>query len=638
MALDWRIFINWAGTALLNLVSNPSVETNLTGWTTIGTFDINARSTEQAYAGSYSYKLRNLSGADANVWTTFTATAATSTISIWVYRSSGSGALTLYLQENFGAFGVKGSAVIPNTTGVWQRATVSGATTASSSYRLRLLAGDSNLFYLDAAQAEAGSVMTPYYDGSVGDESDNLMEIHTQRGRKHLVRGANGFEPMGIGEATLVLRNVDGRYDPLNTSSPLYNAVEPGKEVRIKVGESGTYYNIFTGHIYDVKPMQSGQTKRVQVTVRDGWQWLRDRKVRVDAKAKYRTDEAINAVKSAVNYPFSSDVYVGADTIPYWWAGNRDAMSEMQSVNDSEFGLLWIAADGTLTFRRRPYQWQLSASHTLTGDTINELAFAQPWEVMRNVIQLRVYPVELRSKQILWKSQGMIKVRGGKTITLNVEYNLRTGQDEQALALHVRTAALTIDSPVKTVDVIVSANEGGVGPDESAGLTISVTNKGEEGQIIITNNRAYTLWISRLQLKGRVIIFNNAVTVETDNSGSDPERSFVLDVPWQQDVDQAQLYADYLATYMVDPRAAPTVRTNRAGLAIQCAELFTGIQFTIASLGLSAKLYRLCGVQQDWSAQAPDLLNTVMFLERKDEGSYIYLDTYQIGGVETLAY
>lgn len=639
MALDWRIFINWAGTALLNLVSNPSFETNQTGWSVIsGTFATNARSAEQAYAGSYSNKLVNSSGSDALYGYDWTATAATSTISIWVYRSSGAGAITLYLQEDFAPFAAIASVSANATTGVWQRLTVTGATTATSVYRLRVDVATGITCYLDAAQAEAGSVMTPYYDGSVGDESDNLMEIHTQRGRKHLVRGANGFEPMGIGEATLVLRNVDGRYDPLNTSSPLYNAVEPGKEVRIKVGESGTYYNIFTGHIYDVKPMQSGQTKRVQVTVRDGWQWLRDRTVRLAAQANYRTDEALNAVRAAVSYPFSSDIYVGSDTIPYWWAGNRDAMSEMQSVNDSEFGLLWIAADGTLTFRRRPYQWQLSASHTLTGDTINELNFAQPWEVMRNVIQIRVYPVETRTKQILWKSQSPIKLRAGKTITLNVKYNLRTGQDEQAVAMNVRAAAVSVEGPVKTVDVIATATEGGIGPDESTGLTINVTNKGEEGQIVITNNRAYTLWISRLQLKGRVIIFNNAVTVETDSSGSNPERSFVLDVPWQQNVEKAQLYADYLSTFMMDPRAAPTVRTNRAGLAIQCAELFTGIQFTIASLGLSAKLYRLCGVQQDWSAQAPDLLNTVMFLERKDEGSYIYLDTYQVGGAEVLAY
>lgn len=639
MALDWKIFISWAGTAIKNLCTNPSFETNQTGWTVIsGTFATNARSTEQAYAGSYSNKLVNSSGSDALYGYDWTATAATSTISIWVYRSSGAGAITLWLQEDFAPFTVITSVSANSTTGVWQRLTVTGATTATSAYRLRVDVATGVTCYLDAAQAEAGSIATPYYDGAVGDESGNLMEIQTQRGRKHLVRGANGFEPMGIGEASLVLRNSDGRYDPLNTSSPLYDAVAPGKEVRVQVGENGTYYNIFTGHIQDIKPITNGSVARVQVLVRDGWQWLKDRTVRLAAQANYRTDEALNALRGAVNYPFSSSIYVGVDTIPYWWAGNRDAMTEMHSVSDSEFGLLWIAADGTLTFRRRPYQWFLSASHTLTGLNINELNFAQPWEVMRNVIQIRVYPIEQRTKQILWKSQGMLKVRSGKTITLNVKYNLRTGQDEQALAMNVRAAALSIDNPAKTVDVIASATEGGIGPDESTGLTITVTNKGEEGTIVITNNRAYTLWISRLQLKGRVIIFNNAVTVETDSSGSDPERSFVLDLPWQQNVEKAQLYADYLSTFMMDPRAAPTVRTNRAGLAIQCAELFTGIQFTIASLGLSAKLYRLCGVAHEWNALSHNVLQTQMFLERKDETGYFTLDTSQLDGADVLAY
>lgn len=639
MALDWKVWVKWNGTALLNLCGNPSFETNQTGWTVIaGTFATNARSTEQAYAGTYSNKLVNSSGALAILGFDWTATAATSTVSIWVYRSAGAGAITLMLQEDFAPFTVIASAAASVTAGVWQRLVVSGATTATSGYRLRVDVADGVTCYLDAAQAEAGALGTPYYDGTWGDESGNLMELQTQRGRKHLVRGAQGFEPMGVGEALLTLRNSDGRYDPLNMASPLYDAVAPGKEVWLKVGESGTYYSIFTGHIQDIKPLQNGQTRRVQLRVHDGWQWLKDRAVRLAAQANYRTDSAINAVLTAADYPFSTSVYVGVDRIPYWWAGNRDALTELQAVNDSEFGLMWIAADGTFTFRRRPYQWQLSASHTLTGSNINELNFAQPWEVMRNVIQIRVYPVETRTKQILWKSQSPIKLRAGKTITLNVKYNLRTGQDEQAVAMNVRAAAVSVEGPVKTVDVIATATEGGIGPDESTGLTINVTNKGEEGQIVITNNRAYTLWLSRLQLKGKVIIFNNPVTVETDVSGSDPKRSFVLDVPWQQDVAQAQLYADYLATYMADPRAAPTVRTNRAGLAIQCAELFTGMQFTIANLGLSAKLYRLCGVAHEWNARARNVLQTKMVLERKDETAYIYLDTYQVGGAEVLAY
>lgn len=641
MALQWRVQVHWDGGGGVNLLANPSFETNQTGWSVLsGTFAVNSRITTRAYMGDACNQLSNNSGSTAIVGTTFTADATTSTISLWVYRVSGNGSLLLKLQQNFGGFTVLGTTTVFPPVRVWTRVTVTGATSIGSVYRLRVDEETDAVYYIDAAQAEGGAVATGYYDGEKGDESDPLMELHTRRGRNHLVRGANGLEPMGIGEATLTLRNIDGRYDPLNADSPLYPDVAPGKVVRVFLDDSadGGKYAVFTGHLYDIRPIQDAQSKRVQMVLRDGWQWLKDRTVRLAAQTTYRTDQAITALAAAANYPFDSSIVVGNDKIPFWWASNHDAMSEMQSVVDSEFGILFIQGDGTLTFYPRAEQRKLSPSyHEISGTKLNDLILGQPWDVLRNVIQIRVYPTEVRTKQVLWKSQSPIKVRSGKTITLIAKYNLRTSQDETGLATNVAVGALDIDQPVKSTDIIVTANEDGSGADESVGLAVAVTNKGEEAQIVITNNKQVTLWISRLQLRGKTIIKNNAVTVETDNSGSDPERSFVLDVPWQQDVDKAQLYADYLASYMTNPRAAITVRTYIAGAEIQCKELFTDVLLNVSAVGVQER-YRICGNEQNWSAQSPNLLNTLLHLEPRDTNDYIVLDTYQVGGAEVLAY
>lgn len=471
------------------------------------------------------------------------------------------------------------------------------------------------------------------------DEAGALMELSMTRGRKHLVRGADGFEPMGVGETTLVLRNHDGRYDPLNSSSDIYPNVEPGKEVRIRVtGADGTTYNMFRGHLYDIKPLEGKGVKRVRFVIRDGWQWLKDRKVRAATQLSYRTDQALNALKSAAGYPFATSLYIGTDTIPYWWGTDADAMSQMQSVVDSEFGLIWIAADGTLTFRRRPYQWMLSASHTLTGTNINEINFAQPWEVVRNVIQVRAYPTEVRTKQVLWRSEAPIKVRAGKTITLNVEYNLQTTQDQTGVAINVRAVAASLETLVPSGDWVAYANENGTGDNLNAFATLTATNKGDSAQIVITNSGTRALFILGLKLRGALLIKNNVVTVEEDVSGTEPERSLLVNVPWQQDIDKAQRYAEYLADFFTDPRAAPVVRTNIAGLAIQCAELFTGMQINIAALGLSNKLYRLCGVTHHWDAISRNVMDTRFYLERNDDNTYFTLNSSELNGAHVLAY
>lgn len=181
--------------ATTNLLTNPSFETDATtSWAvTSGTFATNAQSAEQSYFGTYSNKLVNSSGSLAQRHTTFTATAATSTVSIWVYRASGSGTITLTLQANFAPFTVIGSVSASATTGAWQRLVVSGSTTATSSYRLRVDVATGVTCYVDGAQAEGKAYVTPYCDGSLGlsspdgtaSESGTYVNGHTWSGTKH---------------------------------------------------------------------------------------------------------------------------------------------------------------------------------------------------------------------------------------------------------------------------------------------------------------------------------------------------------------------------------------------------------------------------------------------------------------------
>ena len=93
-----------------------------------------------------------------------------------------------------------------------------------------------------------------YFTGE--NEASHVISFRSIRGRNNIVNsGLTGLETMNIGEATLTLDNSDGRYDPYNPASPLYNKFYPGRKAKIivKKGTSGTQYDVFYGTVSDLR-------------------------------------------------------------------------------------------------------------------------------------------------------------------------------------------------------------------------------------------------------------------------------------------------------------------------------------------------------------------------------------------------
>ena len=66
----------------------------------------------------------------------------------------------------------------------------------------------------------------------------NMVDYRLTRGRRDFINGSgNGLEAVEPGMLQITLDNRDGVYDPYNTSSVLYPKVEPGRFVRVYVGD-----------------------------------------------------------------------------------------------------------------------------------------------------------------------------------------------------------------------------------------------------------------------------------------------------------------------------------------------------------------------------------------------------------------
>ncbi|NTU46678.1 DUF2341 domain-containing protein [Candidatus Roizmanbacteria bacterium] len=148
-----------------NLVTNPSLETNITGYYPVGA--TLSRSTVQSYSGSASgYGTFTGAGQWINIpGNTYDATTVTG--SVWVYVTSG----TVYFRIRERTSGVIYATASTSTLNQWVKLTITGTPSANGA-RLNLDAFDgSATFYFDSAQLEQSSSAFPYCDGSITNSS-----------------------------------------------------------------------------------------------------------------------------------------------------------------------------------------------------------------------------------------------------------------------------------------------------------------------------------------------------------------------------------------------------------------------------------------------------------------------------------
>ncbi len=156
-----------------NLLTNPSFETNTTGWVTDGTNTI-AQSAEQAHSGANSLKWTFADNSTIARYGSLVLTDADHTFSMWVYIPSGyDGGVRLTYSAYASA---SGDALVDANTGLvdqWQRLDLTmnpDAGDLSGNLVINTAGSDptaGKFVYIDAVQVELGSTANPYVDGSL---------------------------------------------------------------------------------------------------------------------------------------------------------------------------------------------------------------------------------------------------------------------------------------------------------------------------------------------------------------------------------------------------------------------------------------------------------------------------------------
>ena len=178
---------------------------------------------------------------------------------------------------------------------------------------------------------------------AVTDVTSSVVSVSVSRGR------SDETEPFQTGRASVTLRNVDGTFDPVASPFQLRDAVT------VSWSGGGTAVPVFTGFVEDVTLGYdlSGDAS-VQVSCVDGFALLANQTVVPEAVSVEDSGARIDTVlgNAGVAWPAGTAIDSGISQLAAGTA-EGNALQYLRQVEESEQGYLYVARDGTLTFKNR---------------------------------------------------------------------------------------------------------------------------------------------------------------------------------------------------------------------------------------------------------------------------------------------
>jgi hypothetical protein len=182
------------------------------------------------------------------------------------------------------------------------------------------------------------------------DVTPYVREWHVRRGRNH------ELDKIQTAEASISFGNRDGRFDPNKAAGPYFPNVQPGKRIRIRATYSAVTYDIFNGYIetwpqvWSMGPLGDAE---VTITAADAFKILSLAKVSAVRSAE-ASGTRIAAILDAINWPAGDrSIDAGISTVQAKTYDEESALSALQEVEVTEGGLLFMSADGKVTFKDR---------------------------------------------------------------------------------------------------------------------------------------------------------------------------------------------------------------------------------------------------------------------------------------------
>ena len=214
-----------------------------------------------------------------------------------------------------------------------------------------------NPLLLDDPSTPLGTGILADAPADVVDVSDIALRVSIRRGRNRVL---NSFE---AGQATVVLEDENGDYNPQNTSSPYYGKLLPLRKIRIYAdyddGSGLDRYYLFSGYITSFdNTFRLGNDEVSTVTFQcvDAFRLLQNVQITTVAgsSAGQTTGARIENLLDLASFPVSQRVIdVGDTLVQADPATSRSLLAACQNIEQSELGGFFIDDEGNAVFLSR---------------------------------------------------------------------------------------------------------------------------------------------------------------------------------------------------------------------------------------------------------------------------------------------
>lgn len=203
--------------------------------------------------------------------------------------------------------------------------------------------------------------------------TDLVTKCAIRRGRNRIT---SQFE---FGSATVTLYDQNGDWNPMNPAGAYYPNLVPLRQIIIYADYGGSQYYLFSGFItnYDTG-FRQGNEDLSTVTLKcvDGFKLLAGSAISTisGAPAGQLSGARVNAILDAIEWPVSlRNIDTGDTTLQADPGTARNALEALKTVEDSEFGGIFVDAQGSVDFvsRNNLITTPATAAYTFSDDGTN---------------------------------------------------------------------------------------------------------------------------------------------------------------------------------------------------------------------------------------------------------------------------
>jgi hypothetical protein len=219
------------------------------------------------------------------------------------------------------------------------------------------------------------------------DVSSQVNRIETNRGRTAL---SDQFQ---TGSLTLRIVDQNGDFNPQNPSSPYYELLTPMKKVQISATYGSVTYPIFSGFITSyvtTYPKEAEDVTYTTIQAVDAFRLAQNAQISTvtDSGAGQLSGTRVNKILDEIDWPPSMrDIDTGLTTLQADPGTNRTALTALLTVANSEYGALYVNADGEFVFQDRTVTvTSIGATPTVFTDDGTGIAYNEVSWILNDVL------------------------------------------------------------------------------------------------------------------------------------------------------------------------------------------------------------------------------------------------------------